>query len=46
MKLHWSDLPAESLALLRKGCAIPAHPLALPADRHADARRHNALTRY
>ena len=46
MKLHWSDLPAESLALLRKGCAIPAHPLALDAQRKLDAAHQRALSRY
>ena len=46
MKLHWSDLPAESLALLRKGSAIPAHPLALDAQRKLDAAHQRALSRY
>ena len=31
---------------LREGLAIPAHPLALDADRAFDARRQRALTRY
>ncbi len=46
MKLHWSDLPAETLALLRRGCAIPAHPLALDAQRQLDTTRQRALSRY
>jgi dihydrodipicolinate synthase/N-acetylneuraminate lyase len=46
MKLHWSDLPAETLALLRRGCAIPAHPLALDANRKLDPVRQRALSRY
>jgi hypothetical protein len=46
MKLHWSDLPAETLALLRRGCAIPAHPLALDARRKLDTTRQRALSRY
>jgi dihydrodipicolinate synthase/N-acetylneuraminate lyase len=46
MKLHWSDWPAEILARLRQGCVIPAHPLALDAERRFDARRQRALTRY
>lgn len=46
MGLHWSDLPADSLAVLRKGVAIPAHPLALRADRSFDVERQRALTRY
>lgn len=31
---------------LRKGTVIPAHPLALTADRKLDERRQRALTRY
>jgi hypothetical protein len=34
------------LAALREGVVIPAHPLALDADRRLDARRQRALTRY
>ena len=41
-----TDWPAEVLALLRKGVVIPAHPLALDADRKLDPRRQRALTRY
>ena len=33
MHAHWSEWPAETLALLRQGTVIPAHPLAL--DAHA-----------
>jgi len=32
--------------LLRSGLVIPAHPLALDADRKLDERRQRALTRY
>ena len=46
MSLHWSDLPAEVLATLRRGTVIPAHPLALDAGRRLDARRQRALARY
>jgi hypothetical protein len=46
MPLHWTQLPKESLALLRRGCVIPAHPLALDAKRRFDALRQRALTRY
>ncbi len=46
MPLHWSDLPAEVLALLRRGTVIPAHPLALDAARKLDPARQRALTRY
>jgi hypothetical protein len=44
--MHWSRLPAEVLALLRRGIVIPAHPLALDASRRLDARRQRALSRY
>src|SRR6266481_5215757 len=46
MALHWTDWPPEVLALLRKGVVIPAHPLALDAQRRLDPRRQRALTRY
>jgi len=41
-----SQIPAEVLALLRRGSVIPAHLLALDASRRLDARRQRALTRY
>ena len=41
-----SDWPPEVLALLRQGTAIPAHLLALDANRRLDPRRQRALTRY
>jgi len=44
--MHWSDLPRESLAVLRQGAVIPAHLLALDANRKLDARRQRAMTRY
>ena len=31
---------------LRRGCVIPAHPLALEAGNKLDERRQRALTRY
>jgi dihydrodipicolinate synthase/N-acetylneuraminate lyase len=37
--MSWSDE-------LRKGAVIPAHPLALTAERKLDERRQRALTRY
>src|SRR5258708_7684707 len=46
MALHWTDWRPEVLALLRKGVVIPAHPLALDAQRKLDPRRQRALTRY
>ena len=46
MGLRWTDWPAEILATLRRGAVIPAHPLALDANRKLDARRQRALSRY
>ncbi len=46
MGLHWSNWPAEVGALLRRGAVIPAHPLALTAQRALDPGRQRALTRY
>jgi dihydrodipicolinate synthase/N-acetylneuraminate lyase len=40
------SLVAKTRALLRRGLAIPAHPLALDAQRRLDERRQRALTRY
>src|SRR5947207_8108157 len=42
----WSNLPAQSLAVLRRGAVIPAHLLALDGERKLDAQRQRALTRY
>lgn len=44
--VHRSSLPDDVLALLREGTVIPAHPLALDAERRLDHRRQRALTRY
>ena len=38
--------PDDLRVFLRKGHVIPAHPLALTADRKLDERRQRALTRY
>ena len=46
MPLHWSNLPADTLALLRRVTVVPAHPLALDASRRLDSRRQRALSRY
>src|SRR5882724_837075 len=46
MGLRWTDWPAEVLETLRRGAVIPAHPLALDADRKLDVRRQRALSRY
>jgi dihydrodipicolinate synthase/N-acetylneuraminate lyase len=43
---RWTDWPAGLLERLRAGCVIPAHPLALTAERRLDARRQRALSRY
>jgi dihydrodipicolinate synthase/N-acetylneuraminate lyase len=39
-------LEAPKLDALRRGVVIPAHPLALTAERRLDERRQRALTRY
>jgi hypothetical protein len=44
--LRWGDWPAEVLAVLRRGAVIPAHLLALDAQRRLDRRRQRALARY
>ena len=44
--MHWTDLPADALAVLRRGAVIPAHLLALDAERRLDTRRQRALARY
>jgi hypothetical protein len=46
MALHRTQIPTESLEILRRGAVIPAHPLALTAERKLDVRRQRALTRY
>src|SRR5512147_272789 len=43
---HWSQIPQDALALLRRGTVIPAHPLALDERRRLDERRQRALSRY
>ncbi|WP_091027546.1 dihydrodipicolinate synthase family protein [Microbacterium oxydans] len=39
-------LRPEAAATLARGAVIPAHPLALTAERRIDERRQRALTRY
>jgi dihydrodipicolinate synthase/N-acetylneuraminate lyase len=46
MTPRWADWPTQVLQALRRGTVIPAHPLALDADRKFDLRRQRALTRY
>jgi len=41
-----SDAAATAVEAFRRGCVIPAHPLALDARRRLDERRQRALTRY
>ncbi|MBL6078903.1 dihydrodipicolinate synthase family protein [Belnapia sp. T18] len=44
--MHRSAIPGAVRDLLAQGTVIPAHPLALDADRRFDRRRQRALTRY
>jgi len=44
--MHWTDIPSDALAVLRRGAVMPAHLLALDANRQLDRRRQRALTRY
>jgi len=44
--MHHTQLPPASLTLLRRGTVIPAHLLALDAQRRLDERRQRALSRY
>ena len=46
MTLRWTDWPLPVLDALRRGVAIPAHPLALDAERKLDRVRQRALSRY
>jgi len=41
-----ADIPNDTLDVFRRGTVIPAHPLALTAERKLDERRQRALTRY
>ena len=44
--MHWTDIPTDCLTVLRRGAVIPAHLLALDAQRQLDRRRQRALARY
>ena len=44
--MNVADLPTETLSLLRKGTALPAHPLLLDENRKLDIQRQAAVTRY
>lgn len=44
--MNWQEIPPPLLEGFRDGMVIPAHPLALDAQRRLDLRRQRALTRY
>jgi len=44
--MHWTDIPADALQVLKRGAVIPAHLLALDAERRLDPVRQRALARY
>jgi hypothetical protein len=44
--LHRSSIPKPVADIIRAGAVIPAHPLALTAERRLDPRRQRALARY
>ena len=46
MSLHKSNLNPRVRQLIAGGTVIPAHPLALNAERKLDSRRQRGLTRY
>jgi hypothetical protein len=44
--MHHSQMPSEVRRLIAAGTVLPAHPLALDADRKLDSVHQRALTRY
>ncbi|MEQ9044267.1 MAG: dihydrodipicolinate synthase family protein [Sneathiellaceae bacterium] len=44
--MQWTDIDPALRTAFRNGMVIPAHPLALNADRELDLRRQKALSRY
>ena len=42
--MHYAEIPPASLALLKRGAVIPAHLLALDAQRKLDERRQRAMS--
>jgi len=46
MGFQWTDWPDDVLQQLRRGCVIPASPLALNTSREFDPVRQTALARY
>src|SRR5919205_3163600 len=44
--MHHSDIQPEIRKLIAEGTVIPAHPLALDANRTLDMKHQRALSRY
>src|SRR6202000_279405 len=44
--MHHSEIRSEVRKLIADGTVLPAHPLALDANRSLDVRHQRALTRY
>src|ERR1700743_253725 len=44
--MHHSEMKSDIRRLIADGTVLPAHPLALDANRKLDTRRQRALTRY
>src|SRR5258708_7514352 len=44
--MHHSEIKSEVRRLIADGTVVPAHPLALNADRKLDKMHQRALTRY
>src|SRR6202000_283793 len=44
--MHHSEMKSEIRHLIADGTVLPAHPLALDADRKLDKQHQRALTRY
>jgi len=44
--MHHSEIRSEVRKLIADGTVLPAHPLALDADRSLDVKHQRALTRY
>src|ERR1700753_3373206 len=44
--MHHSEMKSDIRRLIADGTVLPAHPLALDANRKLDTRRQRALSRY
>ena len=44
--MHFSQIKSDVRRLIAEGTVLPAHPLALDADRNLDKVHQRALTRY